>query len=45
MNVTVGVTDESGDRDRLEIAVPEQFCSKVGKRNSIETTVVEHSGA
>jgi hypothetical protein len=45
VNVTVGVVDEDGEKDRIELSVPEQFQSQVVANNKLRTTVVEHSGA
>jgi hypothetical protein len=44
-NVTYGIIDEFGDKDTVEVAIPEQFMSQVVARNKVKTTVVEHSSA
>ena len=45
VNVTYAIIDADGDRDRVEVSIPEQFTSSIGKRNKIVTTVVDHSSA
>ena len=42
MNVTYQVVDAEGDKDSIEVAVPEQFMHKLAKRNKITTTLVSH---
>lgn len=45
VRITVPVVDSCGEKDRIELPVPEQFHTKIVKRNKLETGVVEHSGA
>lgn len=45
VNITAGVVDEEGEKDRIELSVPEQFNSRIVGKNKLRTTVVEHSGA
>eukprot|EP00758_Cryptobia_borreli_P002942 Tbor_TRINITY_DN3408_c0_g1::TRINITY_DN3408_c0_g1_i1::g.3746::m.3746/K17261/CAP1_2, SRV2; adenylyl cyclase-associated protein len=42
VNLTYAVVDDDGDKDTVEVSIPEQFKSHISKQNKIATEIVVH---